>query len=128
MENNNNNEKEQVVYVQNDTNTNENSGTTINTGTTIETGTNIEEEKAKNKGGGFGIAAIILGIVSIVLSCIWYISVPAGILGIIFGILGLKTVKRGLSIGGIVTSAIGILLTIVLIIAINNFINSSFLL
>ena len=79
-------------------------------GIKIETGTNIKEEKSKNKSSGFAIAAIILGILSIVLFCVWYISIIAGILGIIFGILGLKSSERNVSIGGIVTSAIGIVL------------------
>lgn len=107
---NNNNETNQTVYVQNDSDTTNNSGTTINTGTVI------NEDKKDKK--GFSIAAIIFGIISIVLSCIWYISVPSGIVAIILGIIGLSSSKRGLSIAGIVTGVIGMILTVLLIIAV----------
>ena len=59
----NNNEQNQSTYVQNDT------------GTTINTGTVLNEEKKDKK--GFSIAALVLGIIAIVLSCVWYVSVPA---------------------------------------------------
>ena len=42
-----------------------------------------EPEKDKR---GFSIAALVLGIIAIVLCCIWYISIPCGILAIIFGL------------------------------------------
>ena len=45
---------------------------------------------------GFSIAALVLGIVAIVLCCIWYISIPCGILAVIFGILGIKSSKKGM--------------------------------
>ena len=92
---NNNNETNQTVYIQN----------------------NPENVNKKDR-KAFSIAALVLGIISIVLSCLWYVSVPAGILAIILGIIGLKSTKRNFSIAGIVTGVIGILLTILLIFAI----------
>ena len=61
---------------------------------------------------GFSIAALVLGIVAIVLCCVWYISIPCGILAIVFGTIGLRSSKRGMSISGIVTGIIGIIISI----------------
>lgn len=55
---------------------------------------------------------MILGIVSIVLCCAYGISIICGILAIIFGIIGLKSVGRGMAISGIITGAIGIFISI----------------
>ena len=64
---------------------------------------------------GFSIAALVLGIVAIVLCCVWYISIPCGILAIVFGTIGLRSSKRGMSISGIVTGIIGIIISIFII-------------
>lgn len=63
---------------------------------------------------GFAIAALVLGIVSTVLSCNLYISVPCGILAIIFGFLSLKSSKRGFSIAGLITGIVGVTITILI--------------
>lgn len=76
----------------------------------------IREEPMKDK-KGFSIAALVLGIVAIVLCCIWYISIPCGILAIVFGILGIKSSKRGMSIAGLVTGAIGLIVAIIIFFA-----------
>lgn len=55
---------------------------------------------------GLNIAAIVLGIISIVLWCAWFISIPCAILALIFGIIGIKKQGRGLAITGIVTGSI----------------------
>ena len=67
---------------------------------------------------GFSIAALVLGIIAIILCCIWYVSIPCGIIALILGIIGLKSSKRGMSIAGIITGVIGMILSIVLIIAV----------
>lgn len=67
---------------------------------------------------GFSIAALVLGIIAIVLCCIWYVSIICGILALIFGIIGRKSSKRGMSIAGITTGVIGIILCIVLYVGI----------
>lgn len=66
----------------------------------------------------FSIAALVLGIIALVLCCIWYVSIPCGIIALILGIIGLKSSKRGMSIAGIITGVIGMILSIVLVIAI----------
>lgn len=76
----------------------------------------VQEKKEDSKGDkkGLCIASMVLGIISIVLFCIWYISVPCSILAIIFGILGMKSSFKGMAIAGIITGALGILFTIVI--------------
>ena len=64
-----------------------------------------------SEGSGFGIAALILGIISMVFfcSCLTYITAP---LAIIFGIVQLvksKTRGKGLAIAGLVTGIISLL-------------------
>ena len=76
----------------------------------------IKEEPEKDK-KGFSIAALVLGIIAIVCCCVWYISVPCGILAIIFGVVGIKSSKIGMSIAGLITGAIGLVISIVMFIA-----------
>lgn len=77
---------------------------------------NMENDKK-----GFSIASLVLGIVAIVLSCIWYISIPCAILAIVFGILGIKSSKKGMSIAGITTGAIGMFICIAILIVLMIF-------
>lgn len=63
---------------------------------------------------GFAIASMVLGIIALVLFCIVYISIPCAILALIFGILSVKSSKRGMAIAGITTGAIGFILTVLL--------------
>lgn len=63
---------------------------------------------------GLAIAAMVLGIVSLVLFCVWYISVPCAILAVVFGILSLKSSKKGMAIAGISTGAVGFVLMLIL--------------
>ena len=68
---------------------------------------NKETEVINNeKTSGLSIAAMVLGIVSIVTWCVWFISIPCSILALIFGILGVKKPGRGMAITGIVTGSI----------------------
>lgn len=78
----------------------------------------------KNK-SGMGAAALTLGIISIVASIFWYISLPTGILAVVFGTksvkkLGSKTGKAGLITGIIGLSILAFIyltLTLILLIA-----------
>lgn len=65
---------------------------------------------------GFGIASMVLGILSLVLFCTC-INVPLAIAAVIFGVLqfGRGTQGRGMAIAGIVTSVISVLALIVTI-------------
>jgi hypothetical protein len=66
------------------------------------------------------IAALVLGIVSLVLVCVWYLSFPCSILAIIFGNIGRKKARAGASGGGMATAglvcgviALGLLILII---------------
>ena len=64
---------------------------------------------------GLGIASLILGICSIVTAAL-FIGIVAGILAIIFGIIVLqRRGDKGRAITGIITGALGVLLTIAVI-------------
>lgn len=77
-----------------------------------------KEEKNQKDRKGFAIASMVLGIVALVFFCIWYISIPCGILAIIFGILAIKSTGRGMAIAGLITGSIGFVLTILIFISI----------
>ena len=66
---------------------------------------------------GFAIASLVLGILSIVLCCIY--GGFLGILGLIFGIVSLakKESKMGMAIAGIITSALGLIYAIMMVMA-----------
>ena len=69
------------------------------------------------------IVALVLGILSILTACFWFVAGPLGIAAIVLGFLGRGKAKRGearqggLAMAGIVTGAIGLILTIVLTVA-----------
>lgn len=65
---------------------------------------------------GFGVAALVLGILGLVLSCV-IVGIAPAIIGLVFGITGLlqKGKPKGTSIAGTVCSAIGILVFIIVI-------------
>lgn len=65
------------------------------------------EVKDKNK-SAMAIASLPLGIISIVLHWFWYLSLPTGILAIIFG--AKTTRKLGSKIGkaGLITGIVGV--------------------
>lgn len=77
---------------------------------------NTETQVVNNrvKVNGLNIASLVLGIVSIVLWCMWYISIPCSILALIFGIIGIKKHGKGLAITGIVTGAISLAIWVLL--------------
>ncbi len=66
----------------------------------------------KNESKGYAITSMVLGIVSLVVCCLPYITVPAALIGLIFGIVSLKGGYggRGMAIAGIVTSSVAIAL------------------
>jgi hypothetical protein len=70
---------------------------------------------------GFGIAALVLGLLALVLCWTIVGGIIFGILAVIFGLLGRARAKRGeatnggVSLGGIVLGVIGLLLTIGLV-------------
>ena len=69
-------------------------------------------------GMGFAIAALVLGIVSIVACCLWFVGLTVGVLAIVFGILGLNQYKdyataKNMSIAGLACGAAGTVLSLI---------------
>ncbi len=76
-------------------------------------------------GNGLGIASMIIGIVSLVFFCYIYLSIPAAIVSVILGGVGLSKSKRfgmknGMAVAGIVCSCIALGLMIISIIALQE--------
>ena len=64
---------------------------------------NVEQDKK-----GYCIAALVLGIIALIFSCIFYLSLPCAILAIVFGIIGIKSKEKGMAVAGLITGAIGL--------------------
>ena len=57
-----------------------------------------------------GLVGMILGILALVLSfvpCLGAFAIYPGIVGLIFSLLGLKNVKKGMAIAGLICSILG---------------------
>jgi len=73
---------------------------------------------------GKAITSMILGIVSIVFCWYWFLSIPAGAVALILGVLGKKEIAEGrgtnggMATSGIVTGAIGLALGAILLVLI----------
>ena len=70
-------------------------------------------------GKGMAVASLVLGIVSLVFFCVWYIALSCGIVGLILGGIAMnkaKTVgmRNGLAVAGLVCSCIGVGLMVLL--------------
>ena len=73
-------------------------------------------------GKGFGVASMVLGIISLALFCFWYLALPCAIVSLILGSIGTSKAKQvgmknGMATAGIVLScvALGLALLIVVI-------------
>lgn len=83
------------------------------------------EENYKNK-NVMHIISLVLGIVSIVTALFWYITLPTGVLAIVFGVKSAR--KTGSKIGkaGMITGIIGLALfafiyiSLILILIVSN--------
>ncbi|WP_329401976.1 DUF4190 domain-containing protein [Streptomyces melanogenes] len=66
---------------------------------------------------GFGTTALVLGIISVVLFCMWGLGIILGILALVFGFLGRGRAKRGQAtnggqaLAGIILGAVGIVVS-----------------
>ena len=73
-----------------------------------------QNSAVENEKKGFSIASMILGIISIALCCIWFISIPCAILAIIFSAIGKRQGGKGMATTGMVLGIIGLSLYILL--------------
>jgi magnesium-transporting ATPase (P-type) len=75
------------------------------------------QEPTPPKNNGMAIASLVCGIIGILLSCCYYLSLPLAIISVILGILVLKNHKDGrpLAIVGIVLGAITILISLIFV-------------
>lgn len=72
-------------------------------------------------GKGMGIAAMVLGIISLVFFCLWYIAIPCALIGVILGGVSSSKAKRagmkcGPATAGIVCSCIALALAVLFIV------------
>ncbi|MFF4835623.1 DUF4190 domain-containing protein [Streptomyces sp. NPDC001315] len=71
---------------------------------------------------GMGTAALVLGILSAIVFCLWPIAIIMGVLGVIFGAIGRKKANRGeatnggQALAGLICGAVGIVLGIGMIV------------
>ena len=65
------------------------------------------EENVKNK-KVMNIVSLVLGIISIVSAMFWYITLPTGILAIVFGVKSAKETGSKLAKAGLITGIVGV--------------------
>ena len=57
---------------------------------------------------GLHVASLVLGILSIVFAAFWYISLPAGVMAIVFGVKSIKKIGSKMGKAGMVTGIVGL--------------------
>ena len=67
----------------------------------------MNENEAKNK-SSLGIASLTLGIVSVISTFFWYITVPTGILAIVFGKKSISKIGSKLGKAGFILGIVGL--------------------
>ncbi len=71
---------------------------------------------------GLAVASLVLGLIAVVLMCVWYVAMPCAVLAIIFGALGRGKANRegasgkGMATAGLVLGIIGVLLPILVLV------------
>lgn len=68
--------------------------------------TDMTYSPVRPPGNGLAVASLVLGIVAVVLFCIWYIALPSAILAIIFGVVGRGRARLGATGGGMATAGL----------------------
>lgn len=85
-------------------------------------GQNAYPQPPQRTGNGFGVAALVVGIIAVLLAWLPIINIGAIVLGVIAVILGILGVRKkwagkGMSIAGIVLGAVAILLSVIILVA-----------
>ena len=60
------------------------------------------------------IVSLVLGIISILTGFFWYMSIPAGIVAIIFGVKTYKKMGSKLGLAGMITGIVGLALSLLI--------------
>ena len=66
----------------------------------------------ENKKHAMHIVSLVLGIISIITNWFWYMSIPTGILAIIFGVKTAKNFGSKIGKAGLITGIVGLSLCI----------------
>ena len=69
----------------------------------------MEENRKKS---AMGVAALVLGIISILTALFWYVVLPTGIMAIVFGAKSAKKTGSKLGKAGLITGIIGLSLLV----------------
>ena len=72
----------------------------------------MSKEEVKSTNNDFGVASLILGILSLILFFTILPSIVLGILGVIFGVMQRKRQKTKWALAGIILSVLGIILSL----------------
>ncbi|MCQ2748554.1 MAG: hypothetical protein MJ246_00640 [Clostridia bacterium] len=70
-------------------------------------------EKESNKCTGLNVSSLVLGIISIVTCAFWYVTIPTGVLAIVFGAKGAKS-GSGLAKTGLILGIVGLSIFVLL--------------
>ena len=81
------------------------------------------EENNKEK-STIGIAGFVLGIISILSALFWYITLPSGILAIIFGAKSVKRIGSKLGKAGMILGIVGLSIICIYIYKHNTYTNA----
>ncbi len=60
------------------------------------------------------MVSLVLGIISILTSLFWYMSIPTGIVAIIFGVKSYKKIGSKLGLAGMITGIVGLALSLLI--------------
>ena len=114
-ENNENQLKQENSHINDDSkNDNNSQPEEVNTSNEEKQETDQYIESEDSYKSRYSIASLVVGIISILSSCRLFATILCAILAILFGITGLKSSKRGMSIAGIVLGIIGIIIAIII--------------
>ncbi len=65
-------------------------------------------DKVSKKKSGMPVASLVLGIISVLTTLFWYITLPAGILAIVFGVKSIRKLGSNLGKAGMILGIIGL--------------------
>ena len=71
-----------------------------------------------NKKTAMSISSLVLGIISIITALFYYLSIPTGILAIVFGAISTNKSKSKLGRAGLITGIVGVSICVFLYISI----------